>query len=107
MRWPLALVLLILVACASNAPAARPIPLPKEESTLTWDRHATADLFVVYACWTKDCTNLKAVGTVAPPRTGKPEFKVYLSGKVGAFAVTAKFMGSESGLSNVVRFDRR
>lgn len=106
-------VLLFVVACSSKSPVPTPapVPIPKEESTFSWDRNTESNMadYVVYACWTKDCTNLTAIGTVRHPVVDRgPEFQVYIVGKVGAFAVTARnTAGRESKFSNLVNFDRR
>lgn len=109
----LLLIVGLLAACSHSQPVTPPVtvPIPREESTLSWDRNSEADMqdYVIYGCEKKDCTPTKAIGTVRQTALGvKPEFTVYIVGKVGAFGVTARdTYGNESGLSNVVPFDRR
>lgn len=118
MRYLAILALLsTLVACGhkqpvSPVPPAVIVPIPKEEMTLTWERNSAPNIadYVFYLCEKKDCTDLKAVGTVKQPAVGtKPEFTLYhLAGKAGTWAVTARTAsGKESAFGCFMPFDRR
>jgi hypothetical protein len=109
MRYLGWLMLLILVGCASQSAEARPRPKPAPLATFTWDRMPNAIDYRFYLCWIPRCTpDVPRTEIVAQTIEGvTPTFRIDLTGSVGAAAVSARNASGESGLSNVVRFDRR
>lgn len=99
-----AIIIVVVLAFAASAQAA----------SLTWDRNAEADVqdYVIYGCFVPGCTVEKTqamkVATVPQTAVGvAPVYSIDVTGKEGAFAVTARdAFPNESGLSVPVPFDR-
>lgn len=80
-------------------------------TTFVWDRNAEADLdhYNVFTCsGSATCVPSTNIGTVPQPAVGtKPTFAIPANSSGRAAVTAVDVTGNESGLSNILPFDRQ
>ena len=99
------LILALFLAGPALVEAASP-------TTFVWDRNTEIDMleYKVYTCATSStCVPAApAIGTVPQPATGtSPSFPIPANSQGRAAVTAVDLVGNESGLSNVVSYDRQ
>lgn len=91
-------------------------PVLAKSATLEWDRNTEADVkdYLIYGCFTAGCTVLQQPTMLIPippvlqPAATQARVSVFvgdITGKEGKYAVSARDVLNESGLSVSVPFD--